>query len=306
MKIAVVHDDKINAQEMKMIEDVKKAIEKEHNVDLVEFDNDFIKNIKEFDFVFNLSTHGGKETRQVYVPALLDKLGIPYTSSNAYTHGLCMNKKITKLILNFHKIPVPKFFDPENYDGERFIVKPSSEGSAKGITKESVVSGIDNIKRKIKEVEEEFEGEAIAEEFIEGRELTVGIIGNGEDLEVLPILEIDFSTLPEGLERFYSFRVKHNYGEKTNYVCPARIDEGIRKKIEKYAKKAYKVLGLKDYARIDVRLNGSTPYFIEVNSMPQLVNVYSDITKMAKVAGYSYDELILKILHTSFKRYNIM
>ncbi|MDK2886235.1 MAG: D-alanine-D-alanine ligase [Thermosipho sp. (in: thermotogales)] len=310
MKIAIVHDLELNDEEFKMVESVKNAISKKFKCELVPFDEKFINNVKNFDFVFNLSNKGGKETKQLHVPSILDKLGIPYTASNAYSHALCLDKITTKIIMNFHNIPTPLFmyFDigevPEVMDeGKVYIVKPPREGSARGITRESVVDNLEAMRKQVKKIHEEFKQPALVEEFIDGMEVSVGLLGNGEDLEVLPILEIDFSKLPEGLERFYSYEVKHNYGEQTNYVCPARISNEVKQKLEFYAKKLFKVLSLKDYARMDVRIRGNEVYFIEVNSLPQLVPVYSDITKMAKAAGYEYDDLILKILEHAIKRY---
>jgi D-alanine-D-alanine ligase len=306
MKVAVVYDAE-NNEEKKMVDAVFTAVSTKFDAEKVVFGDNFIEKIKKFDFVFNLSTHGGRETRQIYVPALLDLLKIPYTSANAYTHSICMNKNITKLVLKQNGIPTPNFFDSNAYDGKaKFIVKPSMEGSAKGIEKDSVVSGIEKIENRIRQIEEEFKQPAVAEEFIEGKELSVGIIGNGEKIKVLPILEIDFSRLPEGLEKFYSYRVKHLYAKETNYICPANISEKVKEEIEQYAIKVFKVLGLRDYARMDIRLKDDKPYFIEVNSMPQLVPVYSDITKMGEAAGYSYNEFILTIMDSSLERWGLI
>ncbi len=306
MKVAVVHDSKTNSEEMEMVEAVSKALSSKYDTSIIEFKNDFMDKITEYDFVFNLSTHGGSETRQVCVPAVLDMLSIPYTSSNVYSHSVCMNKKVTKLVLNNAGVPVPKTFDSENYEkGTRFMVKPSMEGSAKGISKDSVVEGKENIETVIKKIEREFNQPAVAEEFIEGKELSVGLIGNGDKIEILPILEIDFSGLPNGMEKFYSFRVKHNYGKMTKYICPAHITKEAKRNIENYAKIAFKNLNLRDYARMDIRLKNNTPYFIEVNSMPQLVPVYSDIVKMGEAAGYSYNDFILKIINISMKRWGL-
>ncbi len=107
---------------------------------------------------------------------------------------------------------------------------------------------------------------ALVEQFIDGREFSVGILAG----EVLPILEIDFSTLPDGLERFYSYRVKHSYGSYTRYICPAQINEDLQRKIIDYALKAFKILGLRNYARIDLRVKENHIYFLEVNSLPML------------------------------------
>ncbi|SHH33117.1 D-alanine--D-alanine ligase family protein [Thermosipho atlanticus] len=309
MKIAIVHEINLNEEEKKMVESVKKALSKKYECELVPFDETFISRIKDYNFVFNLSNKGGKETKQLHVPAILDALNIPYTASNAYSHSLCLDKITTKIIMKYHNIPTPEFmyFDigelPEKIDDKIYIVKPPREGSAKGITRESVVDNLEDMRKQIKKIHEEFKQPALVEEFIDGMEVSVGLIGNDEDLEVLPILEIDFSSLPEGLERFYSYNVKHNYGEQTNYVCPARIPEQIKNSLEKYAKKLFKVLSLKDYARMDVRIRNGNIYFIEVNSLPQLVPVYSDITKMAEAAGITYEDLIMKILESAMRRY---
>lgn len=311
MKIAIVCDKNINDEEKRMVEAVKNAVSKKYNCEVVQFDENFINKIKDFDFVFNLSNKGGKETIQVHVPALLDLLNIPYTSSNAYSHSLCLDKITTKIIMQHYNIPTPRFYVydlgqiPEKIDNGTFIVKPPREGSARGISKDSVVDNLKALQKMVKYIHEEFKQPALVEEFIDGTELSVGIIGNGDSLEVLPILEIDFSTLPEGLERFYSYNVKHNYGEMTNYICPARISNNVKEKLEFYAKKLFKVLNLRDYARMDVRIRDDEIYFLEVNSAPQLVPVYSDITKMAKAAGYEYDDLILKILEISMERWGL-
>ncbi|QTA37875.1 ATP-grasp domain-containing protein [Thermosipho ferrireducens] len=307
MRIAVVHDCDISDEERLMVDSVYSAISKKYDCVKIAFDDDFVKKIKNFDYVFNLSNKGGKETKQMHVPAVLDKLGIPYTGSNAYSHAVCLDKITTKIILRHYGIPTPDFevynIGDTPIDIKKVsIVKPSREGSAKGITRDSVVDNIEDLRKQVEKVHREFKQPALVEEFIDGIEVSVGLIGNNKNLEVLPILEIDFSTLPENLERFYSYEVKHYYGEQTNYVCPARIDKNVEEKLKDYARKVFKVLSLKDYARMDVRIRDDEIYFLEINSLPQLVPVYSDITKMAEAAGYSYDELILKILEVSFKR----
>ncbi len=306
MKVAVVHDLRMNDEEKLMIDSVSNALKKVVETEKLVVDDNFIKKVKKFDFVFNLSSRGGKETRQIFVPSILDILEIPYSSSNAYVHSVCMQKEITKLVLKHNNIPVPDFFDPKTYDGKKkFFIKPSKEGSAKGISKDSVAVGIDQIKKLKSFIKEKYHQTALIEEFIDGKELSVGIIGNNDKIEVLPILEIDFSNLPKNMEKFYSYRVKHHYGKETNYICPTNLDIKTKETIERYSVEAFKALNLRDYARIDIRLKENVPYFIEINSMPQLVPKYSDITKMAKAAGYNYNDFILKIFKVSLKRYGI-
>jgi len=310
IRIAVVHDLNPSREEEQMITSVVNALKLKYDAVIIPFDENFIRNIRHVDFVFNLSTHGGKETRQVHVPAILDYLGIPYTGPSAYAHSICMNKGATKIMLQKYSIPTPDFMIFEEGDlpgnlkiDKKYIVKPIREGSAKGVTEKSVVDNLEDMRRMVKRIHVEFKQAALVEEFIDGKELSVGLVGNvGDELEVLPILEIDFSTLPEGLERFYSYRVKHMYGEQTNYVCPARIGEKLVNKIGEYAKKAFKVLNLRDYARMDLRVIGDEVFFLEVNSMPMLVPIYSDILKMAYAKGISYNDFIIKIFETAYKR----
>ncbi len=302
MKVAVVYD-KSNLDDSRelMIQSIYRALSKKYSVQLLAFEDDFFERITQFDAVFNLST----ASRQLHVPAILEILKIPYTGSSPEAHATCIDKVKTKIILSYYGIPTASFVsvglaeEVPQIDFYPAIVKPSSEGSAKGLAADSVVWDYDSLVRKVKEIHEQFKQAALVEQFIDGREFSVGILAG----KVLPILEIDFSTLPEGLERFYSYRVKHEYGEHTRYICPAQIDEGLERKIKSYALKAFKVLGLRNYARMDLRVKDDHIYFLEVNSLPMLTPNYSDIIKMAQAAGYSYDEMVLRILDDAIRHY---
>ncbi len=313
MKVAIVCDEKLDEHKREMLSAVKKALEKKFNVGVVPFDENFMKEIKKYDIAFNTATSGGKDGRQLHVPAVLDLLGIPYTTAPALSHALCIDKAVTKSVLLSHGINTAKFFMV--YPGEKLpkhdlkfpvIVKPLREGSSKGLRKESVCYSDGEIERAVSWIHENFHEGALVEEFIDGMEVTVGLLEKEGGVEVLPLLEIDFSGLPEGVERFYSDRVKNQGFDKyINYVIPARLDEKIYKTVEEAAKKAFKVLGLRDYARMDVRIKGESYYILDVNSLPLLVPEYSDITKMAKAARMSYDDLILTIINSAIRRYNL-
>lgn len=311
-RITIVHDAKLDQHKKEMLEAVEGVLKKHFEVDLLPFGEDFLTKIKNAEFVFNLSTAGGKDVRQIHVPAVLDLFAVPYTASSALTHALCIDKSVTKIVLKHHGIPTPAFFVVRPEESlEQFsadlhhpmIVKPAREGSAQGLWKDSVVRDVEELKKAVKRIHETFHEPALVEEFIEGREFTVGIIGNGDDLEVLPLLEIDFSQLPEGVERFYSYRVKNEIDHYLRFHCPAELEPSLQEKIQNSCKEAFRVLGLRDYARMDVRVRGNKHYILEVNSLPLLVPVYSDITKMAEAAGYGYEGLIMKILGSAFKRY---
>jgi len=308
MRVAVVYDEPLTAEGKDMVSAVCKALNSRYEAEPLPFNRNFMSNVKKYDFVFNLSTGGGKYNKQVHVPALLDVLGISFTGSPAGVHALCMDKGLTKLVLQKNNIPTPRFAvitnpseitDPGFYPA---FVKPSREGSAEGVSEKSVVGSSIELEKQVVTLYKAFKEPILVEEFIEGREFTVGIVGNAEQARVLPILEIDFSALPEGLERFYSHRVKHHYAEKTRYICPARLKTKQVEELENYALKAYKALGMLDYARIDVRMNDKGFHIIEVNSLPLLVPVYSDLTKMLEPIGWSYDDLILNIFEASISR----
>lgn len=295
MKIAIVYDlENLDNERQKMVDSVKEVLSKYHTVEEVIFNEKFIEKIKQFDVVFNLST----AYTQLHVPVILDVLKIPYTGSSALSHAICIDKTVTKILLQHHGLPTPKFAiidigeEPREIDFYPAIVKPSREGSARGIEKNSVVRDLKSLTKAVERIHGEYKQVALVEEFIEGGELSVGVLAG----EVLPILEIDFSTLPVGIERFYSYTVKHHYGDRIRYVCPANIDENLYHRIEQDAKKIFKILHLKNYARMDLRVKQDQHYFLEVNSLPMLTPGYSDIVKMAEVAGLSYEDLILKIL----------
>ncbi len=310
MKIAVVHDPFRSTDEQKMVEAIAGVLSRKHETKPVVFGEDFIRTVKEFDMVFNLSIWGGKEGRQVHVPAILDVLGIPYTGSPVLTHSVCLDKVLTKILLQNYQVPTPAYesFEvgrlPGRIDGKMFV-KPSREGSAMGIHKDSLVADLDRYRKKVQSIHERFREPALAEAFIEGKELTIGFLGNGDTVEVLPILEIDFSGLPDGTERFFSYEVKHDFEEQTRFYCPARISDKSAREIRDSGKSAFEALGLRDYARMDVRVRGEEFFFIDVNSMPQLVPGYSDLPKMAAVAGYTYENLIEQIMETAMARYSL-
>lgn len=120
----------------------------------------------------------------------------------------------------------------------------------------------------------------------------------------MPFLEIDFYSLPQDIEKFYSYRVKNEI-ENLRYFCPARLTEEEEKELKEGVIKAFKALNLRDYTRMDTRIRDGKYYILEVNSLPLLVPGYSDILKMAEKSNYSYDDFILKIFEVAQKRYKI-
>lgn len=266
------------------------------------------------DMVFNIAEGKNGKFRESEVPAVLDYLDIPYTGSNTFSLALALNKGLTKKILKAENIPTPAFqiFSKGNeklISGLHFplMVKPNYEGSAKGINKSNVVHNNEELYNKVKEIINLYKQEVLVEEFIEGREFTVGILENGKT-EVLPILEIDFSTCKKSGEYFYSWRMKEYQGDDKQgltptFYCPAKLDKNIEEKIKEVALRTHFAVGCSDISRTDIRLSeDNIPYVLEINPLPGLNPKESNFPIMAYAAGMKYEDLINTILMSAYKR----
>lgn len=323
MRIAVVTDQKralLLQNEEGILEDeikasvskaVAKVLSKDYDVIELMMTEDFLTVLENerVDLVFNLCNGIEGESRISALPFLLDYAKIPYTGAGPVPHGLAYNKIYSGHIFKGAGIPTPSFYtvnSPEevkdltlNYP---VLVKPKDEGSSRGIHDDSLVYNEEALILKIKENLENYNPPMMITEYIEGREFTVGVLGEGENIRVLPILEIDFSNLPSNLNKIYSFEAKYVFDSYVKYHLPARLEDDLREKIETIAKKAFNSLDLRDYSRIDFRVKDGVPYVIEINSLPGLHKESSDIVKMAKAAGLSYDDLILTIAQNGIER----
>lgn len=299
-------------QKRKTIKDIKEVLSKKYNcIDLI-FDETLISKLKKekVDLVFNLCNGINGDSRLSQLPAVLEFAGIPYTGSSPLGHGLAYNKIYSCKLFQGIKIPTPKFTYIYNINEVKninitypVIVKPKDEGSSRGIHENSLVFNEDELVKKLKNDLELYNPPIMITEYIEGREFTVGVLGNGKNVTVLPILEVDFSELPKHLNNIYSFEVKFHYGDKTIFHVPAKIKKETKKVIEKLAIKAYNILGMRDYARVDIRLRNEIPYVLEINSLPGLMKGHSDLTKMAEASKLGYEKLIMKIVDNAINRY---
>lgn len=266
------------------------------------------------DMVFNLTEHlEGDRRFDKNIAALLEMLEIPFTGAGSTGLLLSRDKILCKQLLGLHRIRVPRFmFFPLNKAIRLpktlhfpLVVKPAFEDSSEGISNASIVENGESLKERVRFVHERWEQAVIAEEYIEGMELYVGILGN-KRLCVLPIRECQFDS--EGNEGpcLATYRVKWNaeYRKKWNIKFGfARLEAPLVKNIERVCKKVYKVLQLRDYGRIDLRLTSDGKiYILEANSNPDLA-YGEEVAEAAEVLGISYENFIKRILNTALRRY---
>ncbi len=266
------------------------------------------------DMVFNIAEGTRGRLRESRLPAMLECLKIPYTGSDFFSLALAMDKALAKKVLKAENIPTPRFQlfikGDENLSPDLkfpLIVKPNCEGSSKGINISSVVNDKEALFEKIKDIINIYGQPALAEEFIDGRELTVGILDNIKTT-ILPVLEIDFSSCRNSGEYFYTWRMKEYQGNAglgltPAFHCPARLSSKMEAQVKGVALRAHYSLGCSDISRIDIRLSrDNTPYVLEVNPLPGLNPLESNFPIMAYAAGMTYDDLIETILISAFKR----
>lgn len=276
----------------------------------------FLENItkEKVDIVFNIAEGFGTRSREAHVPSVLELLGIPFTGSDPLTLALTLDKTMTKRVVQSAGIRTPEFveidyfqeFRKEMLNGMRFplILKLSREGSSIGLRRNSKVKDFEELNRKLEELSI-YKQPILIERFISGKEITVGVIGNGEKARVLGMMEISPRNVPRE-DFIYSLEVKRNWREEVSYIVNPEIPDRTRKEIEEMSLNIYKILGCRDISRIDFRLDSDfTPYFLEVNPLPGLNPEYSDLPMISRGNGISYQDLIKEILNSALERYGI-
>ncbi len=264
------------------------------------------------DVIFNfVESIEGIAQYEYCMAGLFELLGYQFTGNYPATLGNCLNKARTKNILNSYSINTPKYItikpDEKLFTSKfnlRFpvILKLLNEDASIGISELSVVKDFYSLRKQLRFLKQTYRQEVIIEEYIEGRELNVAVLGN----EVLPISEIEFKGLPDGLPKIVTYDGKwiaeSIYYENTKPKCPAKINKSVQKKIEKIALLAFEAMNCRDYARIDIRIDGNnTPYVIEVNPNPD-ISTDSGFARAAAAAGLKHSELLFKIANFALHR----
>lgn len=268
------------------------------------------------DLIFNVCETFADDYRlEVNVAALMEMQRLRFTGSGTAGLLLAQDKILTKQLLEYHEVNTPNFL---TFDGETFeafgrmafplIVKPARSDASMGIGRHSVVKDWDELTRRVREIRKTFNDEALAEEFIEGREVYVGVIGTPMRPEILPIVELDWGNWKAGEPRVSDREVK--FGPETDgsprLVMAKDISAELRARIERSALLAFRALKIRDYARVDFRISEKTgePFVLEVNPNPYLEK-QSELAMGAWERGMTYTQLIGHIVESSASRYQL-
>jgi D-alanine-D-alanine ligase len=307
-----------------------------HDVTFLEGDISLFETLPRLkpDICFNICEGHFGDGREAHVPVLLEMLRIPYTGSQVLTLALALDKPMTKRVLTYHGLPTPPFqvFErvTEPLDPQMLFplfVKPSREGTGMGVSAESIARDEVQLRTQLRRLFERYDQPVLAEHYIEGREVTVGVLGNLSSpvawrvpddeeaprilrgLQFLPALEVDLDAYPAEEAGIYTSRIKVEMADEFHYLCPAPLNEDQIEELNWLSAAVFRVTGCLDVARVDFRLDandGDQPYILEVNPLPGLNPGYSDLCIEAAAAGWTYNELINEILNLAIERYELV
>lgn len=293
------------------VQRVADALEKGgHNVKIIDGNMNVIESLHEFmprviegermGMVFNMAYGIQGEGRYTHLPAMLEMLGIPYVGSGPTGHALALDKVITKILMQKNSIPTPDFWvfsrADEDMSQVRFpvIVKPKMEAVSYGLR---VVNHEADLRDAVKFIIDEFQQQALVEQFIRGREFCVGLLGN-DNPEALPVLEIDLENNPDAIQS-----VEDKKFQPRAKICPADISKDLADQIVKLSRDSFRTLELRDFARVDIRMDeNQNIYLLEINSMASL-GITGSYVYAAQAAGYDYIKLVNKMLDVAAVRY---
>lgn len=296
------------------------ALEARHQVILVEARHDFPLRIRAArpDLVFNIAEGFHGASREAQVPAILEMLGVPYTGSDPLTLALCLDKARAKEVLAYRGVPTAPFVVVEEAAELSLarqvplpaMVKPLFEGSSKGIRDDQLVRDWASLEDRVGRILGAYRQPALVEAFLPGREFTVALLGNGDGLRILPPVEIRFDVFPPGANPIYSWEAKWVWDRPEAplkvFECPARLSSDEARAIEDLCRRTAKVLRLRDWSRIDVRLDAAgVPNVLEVNPLPGVLPdpaANSCYPKAARAAGLDYGAMVRAVADAALGR----
>jgi D-alanine-D-alanine ligase len=306
-----------------------------HSCEFLEGDASLMDTVRKFnpDICFNICEGHFGDGREAQVPAILEMLRIPYTGSKVMTLALALDKPMTKRVLTYHDLPTPAFQVFETLDEPiskdtvyPLFVKPSREGTGMGVGIDSIAKNEVELRERVAYVLGRYQQPALAEQYIQGREVTVGVVGNltgpaarrlpdDEDspliqagLHFFPPMEVDLEPFTD-TDAVYSNRLKVELADQLNYLCPAPLEKSMIEDLFWYTAAVFRVTGALDVSRVDFRLDDSDnlkPYILEINPLPGLSPGTSDLVIEAAAQGIEHAELVNMILDTALHRYRMI
>jgi D-alanine-D-alanine ligase len=296
------------------------------------------------DICFNICEGHFGDGREAQIPSLLEMMRIPYTGSRVLTLALALDKPMTKRVLMWHDLPTPAFQSFENPDEPLdddmlfpLFVKPSREGTGMGVSGKSIVNNEQELREQVAYTIGKYKQTALVERYIAGREVTVGLVGNvtgvaarrlpqryyvtkerdysevglaalrAGGITFLPPMEINLAPFKDS-DTVYSNRLKTDLAEELEYMCPASLKREQIQQLNWLTAAVFRVLGCHDVARVDFRLDENDnykPYILEINPLPGLAPVISDLVIEAAAMGISHAELVNLILDAAIERHGL-
>ncbi len=325
MKVAVIYNKQKDAEGVlnifgmqnqetynpKTVERVASSLEKGgHNVRIIDGNINVIERLQDFmprvvqgeqpGMVFNMAYGLQGVSRYTHIPSLLEMLGVPYVGSSPAGHGIALDKVTTKVMIQAAGLPTSPywvFYTADQIPDDLpfpVITKPKMEAVSLGI---QVIHDLPSLKSAITDLVAQFKQPVLVEQFIPGREFAVGLLGN-RDPEILPILEIDLEGDPNAIQS-----LDDKLKKPKPKICPALIDDRLAEELRRLTRETFKVLGIYDFCRVDYRMDSEgNLYILELNSMASL-GMTGSYVQSAKVAGYSYESMVNRMLDVAVERY---
>ena len=323
--VAAPDDEYAEWDSAETIAAVERALARHGAVIRLEATDDFPQRLRDErpDIVFNIAEGLRGPNREAHVPAICEFYGIPYSGSDPFTLALCLDKARTKEILRAHDVPTADWLLVRSVSDVTSLVaralryplfaKPVHEGSSKGITERNFIATPDALAPVVLDLLERYQQPVIVETFLIGAEFTCGVLGNGAELRVLPLVGMNFGSLPAGALPIYGFEAKWLWDRPEEpldiFECPAHIGAELRAEIEDVVRRTFIALGCRDWSRIDVRLDAEgRANVVEVNPLPGILPDPADnscLPKAARAAGLDYDALIGACLQAAAARNGI-
>jgi D-alanine-D-alanine ligase len=269
------------------------------------------------DFVFNIAEGLHGVNRESHVPAICEFFGVPYHASDPLALALTLHKGRAKEIMAYHGVPTAPFVVANTRADARNVnlpfplfAKPALEGSGKGITEKSVCTSRAKLVQQVGDLLDTYQEPVLIESWLPGQEFTVAILGNGKEARCLPLVAMRWEALPLGAKPIYGYEAKWLWDTPDHpldlFECPARIPKELARDIRSAALSAYRVLGCRDWCRVDVRCDAAgRPMVVELNPLPGVLPNPQDnscFPKAARAAGMSYDELIQTVADIAWRR----